>query len=296
MRTELTMKSPEMKLSKKVEISKLLSYLLLIAIAVIVFLPIIITLFASFKTAIQLGEEFPLKPPALTSLNFETYKTVFTEGKILLGLKNSLILVAVSIVINSLLGAMTAYVLNRFNFRFKKAVFGLFMLGMIIPTLITEIARFPIIHSMQVGDFKVYNTLLAPIIIYAAADLMQIYIYTQFVEKISISLDESAMMDGCSYYGIFWKIIFPLLLPATATLAIIKTVDILNDMYIPYLYMPAANLRTMTTTLMDFSNQRSGSWETLSAAIMIVMLPTLIIFLIFQKYIFSGITAGAVKE
>lgn len=291
MRTELAIKNPEAKLFKKIDLSILASYLLFIAITVIVFLPIIITLFASFKTAIQLGEEFPLKPPALDNLNLETYKTVFTEGKILLGLRNSIFLVAVSIVINSLLGAMTAYVLNRFNFRFKKMIFGLFMLGMIIPTLITEIARFPLIHGLGI-----YNTLLAPIIIYAAADLMQIYIYTQFVEKISISLDESAMMDGCSYFGIFWKIIFPLLLPATATLAIIKAVDILNDMYIPYLYMPDGKLRTMTTTLMDFSNQRAGSWETLSAAIIIVMLPTLILFFMFQKYIFSGITAGAVKE
>ena len=296
MKTELTMRNPEIKLFKKVRASTVGSYALFAAITVVVFLPIMITLFASFKTAVQLGEEFPLKPPSLLSLNLETYKTVFTEGKILTGLKNSLILVLVSVVLNSLLGAMTAYVLNRFNFKFKKAIFGLFMLGMVIPTLITEIARFPLIHGIHFGDFKVYNTLLAPIIIYAAADLMQIYIYTQFVEKISISLDESAMMDGCSYYGIFWKIIFPLLLPATATLAIIKAVDILNDMYIPYLYMPGANLRTMTTTLMDFSNQRSGSWETLSAAIMVVMLPTLIIFLVFQKYIFSGITAGAVKE
>jgi len=300
MKTELIMKNPEVKLSKKlfkkVGLSRLASYILLAAITVIVFLPIIITLFASFKTAIQLGEEFPLKPPSLFNLNFETYKTVFTDGKILLGLRNSIFLVAVSIVLNSLLGAMTAYVLNRFNFKFKKLIFGLFMLGMVIPTLITEIARFPMIHGIHFGNFRVYNTLLAPIIIYAAADLMQIYIYTQFVEKISISLDESAMMDGCSYYGIFWRIIFPLLLPATATLAIIKAVDILNDMYIPYLYMPDGNLRTMTTTLMDFSNQRSGSWETLSAAIMIVMLPTLIIFILFQRYIFSGITAGAVKE
>jgi raffinose/stachyose/melibiose transport system permease protein len=104
------------------------------------------------------------------------------------------------------------------------------------------------------------------------------------------------MIDGCTYFGIFFKIIFPLLLPATSTLTIIKAVDIMNDMYIPYLYMPSGKLRTMTTTLMDFSSARAGAWELLSAAIIIVMLPTVIIYLIFQKLIFAGIVAGAVKE
>jgi len=272
-------------------IGKIICYIILIGITIVVFLPIFITLFASFKTAVQLGEDFPLKPPSLSHLFFDNYKIVFTQGKILLGLKNSLILVVISVIINTILGAMAAYVLNRFNFRFKKVVYALFLLGMVIPTNITEIGRFPVMNALHV-----YNTMGAPIIIYAAADLMQIYIFTQFIEKIPKSLDESAMLDGCSYFGIFWRIIFPLLIPATATLAIIKSVDILNDMYVPYLYMPSAKLRTMTTTLMDFSSAKSGSWEMLSAAIIVVMIPTFIIYVVFQKYIFAGIVTGAVKE
>ncbi len=104
------------------------------------------------------------------------------------------------------------------------------------------------------------------------------------------------LLDGCSYFGIFFRIIFPLLLPATATLGIIKAVDIMNDMYIPYLYMPSSKLRTMTTTLMDFSSSRAGSWEILSAAIIVVLIPTVFIYIVFQKFIFAGIVAGAVKE
>lgn len=110
------------------------------------------------------------------------------------------------------------------------------------------------------------------------------------------NLDESAMIDGAGYFTVFWKIIFPNLLPATATLAIIKSVDVLNDMYIPYLYMPGTKLRTLTTMLMDFSSSLTGSWQTLSAAIVIVMVPTILLFIFFQRYIFAGIVAGAVKE
>lgn len=280
---------PSIIKSKPVSITNILSYIIMCLITVIVFLPIVITVFASFKTAAQIGVDFPLKMPSFTYL--ENYMTVFTKGKILLGFKNSVLIVVISLVLNTFLGSMTAFTLNRFNFRFKKVIMALFVVGMVIPVYVTEIARFPLLHSMGV-----YNTMFAPIIIYAATDLMQIYIYTQFVEKISVSLDESAMLDGCSYFGIFFKIIFPLLLPATATLGIIKAVDIMNDMYIPYLYMPSSKLRTMTTTLMDFSSSRAGSWEILSAAIIVVLIPTVLIYIVFQKFIFAGIVAGAVKE
>lgn len=275
--------------TRGLQINQMVSYLIMGIIVVIVFLPIIITLFASLKTSNQIGVDFPLKIPSFTY--FENYKVVFTKGKILTGFKNSVLLVAISVIVNAFLGSMTAYTLSRFNFRFKKVIMALFLVGMVIPVYVTEVARFPLLHSIGA-----YNTMMAPIIIYAATDLMQIYIYTQFVEKISSSLDESAMIDGCTYFGIFFRIVFPLLLPATATLAIIKAVDIMNDMYIPYLYMPSSKLRTMTTTLMDFSSSRAGAWEVLSAAIIVVMLPTILIYLAFQKFIFAGIVAGAVKE
>ena len=125
---------------------------------------------------------------------------------------------------------------------------------------------------------------------------MQLYIYRQFVSTLSPSLDESALLDGCSYYGLFARIIFPLLAPATATVVIIKSINIINDMYIPYLYMPANRLRTLTTFLMNFANAQQGSWQKLAAGIIVIMLPTILIYLFFQKYILAGIAAGAVKE
>ena len=267
----------------------LFKYLYLIAITLIVLIPIFITVFASFKTTAEIGMQSPLTPP--TRIYFENYITAFTRGHFLIGFKNTMILVIVSVAINSLLGTMTAYALNRFKYKFKKIIFILFMAGMVVPQFISEIGRFVVIKGVGA-----YNTMFAPIIIYVATDLIQIFIYTQFIEKIPFSLDESAMLDGCSYFGIYWRIIFPLLLPAMAVLGIIKAVNIINDMYVPYLYMPSANLRTMSTTLMDFSSAMSGSWANLSAGIVMVMLPTIVIFLVFQKYIFAGIVAGAVKE
>lgn len=127
---------------------------------------------------------------------------------------------------------------------------------MLIPSFVTEIARFRIVQGLNL-----YNTLGAPITIYIAPDLMQLYIYRQFISGISVALDEAALLDGCSYFQLFRKIIFPMLAPATATVCIIKAIIIINDMYVPYLYMPKNKLRTLTTFLMNYANAQQGSLQ-----------------------------------
>jgi multiple sugar transport system permease protein len=263
-------------------------YLVFIIITVIIFIPILITVFASLKTSKEIGVDFPLALPL--NPHIDNYITVFVKGDLLTGYFNSFILVAVSLVINTLLGSMAAYCLSRFDFKLKKVFFLLFMMGMIVPLYVTEVARFSVIKSLGL-----YNTRGSAILIYAAADMMQLYIFIQFVKSIPVSIDESALLDGCSYFGIFFKIILRLITPAIATLGIIKSVEIINDMYIPYLYMPKTKLLTMTTSIMRFAGTRYARWEVLSAGIILVMIPTVILYTIFQKYIFKGITAGAVK-
>lgn len=265
--------------------------LICIAMVIIVVLPIILTLFAALKTRGDMIKTSPLLLPALDKITFENFERVLGDKYLLVGFRNTFLIAFISIIFNIMLGSVTAFILERFEFRFKKVVFALFFLGMLIPTFVTEIARFKIIQGIGA-----YNTLGAPIIIYVASDLMQIYIYRQFISKISVSLDESALLDGCGYFGLFGRIIFPLLAPATATVVIIKAITIINDMYIPYLYMPKNSLRTLTTFLMNFANAQQGSWQRLAAGIIIVMIPTVIIYIFFQKYILEGVSAGAVKE
>jgi len=260
-----------------------------IGMVVIVLLPILLTLFAALKTKGDMVTSSPLMLPAEPT--FENFQKVLGDKYLLIGFKNVGIILAVSLFFNILLGTITAYIIERFDFRFKNVVVALFFIGMLVPTFVTEIARFKIINGIGL-----YNTIGAPILIYVASDLMQLYIYRQFISTLPVSLDESALLDGCSYFQLFTKIIFPLLAPATATVAIIKSITIINDMYIPYLYMPKNKLRTLTTFLMDYANAQQGSWQTLAAGIIIVMLPTILIYIFFQKYILSGVAAGAVKE
>ena len=259
-----------------------------IIVTLIVLLPLLLVVLSSFKTPEQIAMGNHLSLPAPFTL--ENYTEVFVKGNILTGLKNSVLLVIGTVIVNVLLSSMVAYSLSRFEFTLKKVYFLLFSLAMLVPSFIAEITRFGII-----GKIGLYDTLFAPMIIYISTDILQIYVYKKFIDQIPYSLDESARIDGCSYFTIYWKIIFPLILPATATLIILKSVDILNDMYTPYLYMPSAENATLTTMLMNYVG-RSGSWAKLSAAIVLVMLPTIIMYLIFKKKILSGIVAGAVKE
>ena len=195
-----------------------------IIVTLIVLLPLLLVVLSSFKTPEQIAMGNHLSLPAPFTL--ENYTEVFVKGNILTGLKNSVLLVIGTVIVNVLLSSMVAYSLSRFEFTLKKVYFLLFSLAMLVPSFIAEITRFGII-----GKIGLYDTLFAPMIIYISTDILQIYVYKQFIDQIPYSLDESARIDGCSYFTIYWKIILPLILPATATLIILKSVDILNDMY-----------------------------------------------------------------
>ncbi len=276
---------------KKRTIQQGLKQIICLGMVLVVLAPITLTLFAAFKTRADMVNTSPLLLPPIARITLQNFKKVLGDKYLIIGFKNTGFILAVSIIFNVLFGTITAFILERFEFKMKKVIMSLFFLGMLIPSFVTEIARFKIINGIGL-----YNTLGAPIVIYVASDLMQLYIYRQFISTLPVSLDESALLDGCSYLGLFTRIIFPLLAPATATVVIIKAITIINDMYIPYLYMPKNKLRTLTTFLMNYSNAQQGSWQKLAAGIIIIMLPTILIYIFFQKYILAGIAAGAVKE
>ena len=276
---------------KRSTLIQLLKQVICIGMVLIVLAPIVLTLFAAFKTKADMVNTSPLLLPPVARITLENFQKVLTDKYLLVGFKNTGIILAVSIFFNVMFGTITAFILERFDFPLKKVIMALFFLGMLIPSFVTEIARFKIINGLGL-----YNTLGAPIVIYVASDLMQLYIYRQFISTIPRSLDESALLDGCSYFGLFRRIILPLLAPATATVIIIKAITIINDMYVPYLYMPKNKLRTLTTFLMNYANAQQGSWQKLAAGIIIIMLPTILIYVFFQKYILAGVAAGTVKE
>ncbi|MDQ0090296.1 multiple sugar transport system permease protein [Paenibacillus anaericanus] len=269
--------------------SGVFKYITLLLGAFVALVPIVVVLFASLKTNKEYGSTGPLTPPESWT-NFANYTKAFVEGKMLLGFGNTVFIVVVSIIGASLIGSMIAYVLNRFKFRGSKLLMGAFLLATLIPSVTTQVATFRIINA-----FHLVDTRFAPILLYLGTDIIAVYIFLQFLDTISESLDESAMLDGASYFTIYGRIILPLLAPAIVTVIIIKGVNVYNDFYTPFLYMPSEELQVISTALYKFKGPYGSQWEVICAAIMITIVPILIAFISLQKYIYNGFAQGSEK-
>lgn len=272
----------------KYGILKLLKYLTLLLGAFATIIPIIVVFFASFKTSEEYGRSGALALPE-SFLNLANYQKAFVDGNMLLGFLNTFLILFVAIAGAIIIGTMVAYVLSRFTFRTRNLILGAFLLATLIPGVTTQVATFQIINRLGV-----YNTRLAPILLYLGTDIIAVYIFMQFINSIPVSLDESAMLDGASYLTIYSRIILPLLKPAITTILIIKGVGIYNNFYIPFLYMPKKDLQVISTALFKFKGPYGSQWEVICAGIIIAIIPTLILFLALQKYVYNGFTQGSV--
>ena len=271
-------------------VARTLMYLSLITAAVVVLLPLGVVLLTSLKSDKEMANDSGALTPPDDLLNFHNYVTAFQDGRMLSAFGNTAFILGFAIGGTVLIGSMTAYAIDRFTFRFKKLVVALFLLAALVPGVTTQVATFQIVNS-----FGMFNTLWAPIALYMGTDIVSIYIFLQFVRSIPTSLDEAARIDGANAFTIYRKIIFPLLKPAIATVVIVKGITVYNDFYIPFLYMPSQDLGVISTSLFRFKGPFGAHWETISAGAILVILPTLIVFLSLQRYIYNGFTRGATR-
>jgi len=183
---------------------------------------------------------------------------------------------------------MCAYALDRFAFRGKKLIFGLFLVATLIPSVTSQVATFQLINGLGL-----YDTKAALILLFMGTDIIAIYLFIQFMQAIPVSLDEAAMIDGANRWTIYWRIILPLLKPAIATVVIIKGIAVYNEFYTPFLYLPSEGL--ISTSLFRFKGPFGAQWEVIAAGTVLVIIPTLIAFVLLQRWIYKGLTAGAVK-
>ncbi|AEY67867.1 carbohydrate ABC transporter permease [Clostridium sp. BNL1100] len=275
--------------SKRINIFDILKYITLVIASFIALLPIVVVFFISFKTSSEYANSNPLMPPK-NWLNFSNFHNAFSDGGMLRGFINTVIIMAVVLFGAIIIGTMVAYVLDRFKFKGSGLVVGAFLLATLIPGITTQVATYKVINVLHLQ-----NTRLAPMILGVGTDIISIYIFIQFISNISVALDESAMIEGASYFTIYRKIILPLLKPAIATVVIIKGTGVYNDFYTPLLYMPKSSLGTVSTSLYRFQGPYGGRWEVICAGVIIAIIPTLIAFISLQKYFYNGFTGGSVK-
>jgi multiple sugar transport system permease protein len=271
------------------KIGRVGGYAVLLAFVILVLAPLIIVFNVSLKDTAEYWDK-GVYTIADNIFNFSNYIEAFKTGNFLIAFKNTFILIGFCVPTSLLLGTMVAYALGRFEFKLKPILFAAFIIPTFVPMMTVSIATFTIIKALGL-----YNTIFAGMLLYIGSDIVQIYIFLQFIRQIPVALDESAKIDGASRVKIYFSIILPQMKPAIATSAILKVLSIYNDFFTPYLFMPKSSLRTVATALNTFAGDKMANWPLMSAAIIFVAIPTVIIYLLLQKQIIGGVTDGAVK-
>jgi len=267
---------------------KILRYLFLIGACIFVIIPIVPLIFMAFKTGVEYSSTDVLTPPKnwFNSYNFLYAIRVGGLGKALL---NTAIILSISLTLQILFTTMVSYVLHRFDFRGRKLIMTLFTLTMFIPVVTTQTVVFQIIYRMGL-----VNKMASVIILYSGVGIIGIYIMFNLLDSISKELDQSALIDGASYFTIYRRIILPLLKPACTTLLILNGIGYYNDFYIPNLYL-RKDVQTFTVALYKFFGNMSTPFEIVSAAILLGIIPIGLVYIFLQKYIYYGL-AGAIKS
>jgi len=252
--------------------------------------PVLLVVSNSFKTRATIFGA-PLALPGPVSFDLVGYRTVLGQGVFLNYFLNSLIVTVGSIAAVLVFGAMAAFALSEYRFRFNTAL-GLYLaLGIMVPIRLGTVA----ILDMMVAA-RLVDTHLALILIYTAQGLpVAVFILSEFMQGVSKDLKDAGRIDGLSEYTIFLRLVLPLVRPALATVAVFTMIPIWNDLWFPLIVAPGEATRTVTLGAQSFIGQFVTNWNAVLAALTLAILPVLVLYLLFSRQLIHGITAGAVK-
>lgn len=264
-------------------------YASLIFFGLVAVVPVISCVITAFKTESEYRNTNVMTLPE-SWLNFDNFIEAFQTANMGRAFVNSLIVMVCVLAVSVIVGTQLAYALNRFAFHGNGLIRSLFLFASLLPAVAMQVTVYNIMSALGF-----VNHLYGYIIMMCGTDVISIYIFIQYMENIPVSLDESAIIDGASYWTIYWKIMLPLLKPAIVTSCILKGVTVYNEYYCAQLYLQNKDLRTVAISLYTFVGPMGSQYNLICAGVIISLLPALIVFLVCQKQIYSGITAGAVK-
>jgi ABC-type glycerol-3-phosphate transport system permease component len=267
----------------------IVKYVSLIFFAFVAVIPIVSCVITAFKTEAEYKSTNVMTLPQ-SWLNFDNFIEAFQRANMGRSFINSAIVMVCVLIGAVLIGTQLAYVLNRFKFPGNGLIRNLFLFASLLPGVAMQVTVYQIMH-----DLGFINHLYGYIIMSMGTDVISIYIFIQYMENIPVSLDESAIIDGASYFKIYWKIMLPLLKPAIVTSCILKGVGVYNEYYSANLYLNKPDLKTIAISLYTFTGPLGSQYNLICAGVIISLLPALLVFILCQKQIYSGITAGAVK-
>ncbi|SEO63658.1 raffinose/stachyose/melibiose transport system permease protein [Amphibacillus marinus] len=264
--------------------------LLIVAIlfSILFLFPLLFSFISAFKTNGEILSD-PLALP--NGLYFDSFKFLIYETGFPRAALNSAILTVSATVLQVAIIPMAAYGIARNPNKWTNLLYLFFLSGMMIPFQVYMIPLFRQLQSMGL-----YGHLGGPIVLYISGSVsFGVLLYTSFLKSIPRDIEEAAEIDGCSKVGIYWRIIFPLMGPVTASMVVLNGLGVWNDFLMPMLVLPSNKPQTIMVEIYKFVGEFYTRWDMIFAGTIIAVIPIIIVFLFLQKYFIKGISSGAMK-
>lgn len=259
-----------------------------IAAAIVFFIPFYFILSMTFKTPEEMTG-FPLSLPS--SLHFGNYAETWELMRFTQVLGNTLLITALTVFVLIVFGSLASYPLARKTGSVYYLVYIYFIAGIMVPFQLAMVPLYKFVNTLHL-----VNTYHGAVLIYTAINLpFAVFLFTGFLKSTPKELEEAAWIDGCSKIRAYWVAVFPIIKPATATVAVLTSLSTWNDFIIPMLFLQGEERRTITIQLYMFVGEHVTNWSLLFPGMVLSVVPLLIAYLFLQKYIIKGIAAGSVK-
>lgn len=255
-------------------------------LSLVVLVPFCIVIFNAFKTSNE-AINMSIQPPA--ALHWENFKTVWQVGSIPQSYLNSFLLSSVSVFLSVVMSSMCAFVLVRNAKRLHKFLYILFTLGLMLPVNMVAVVK-------VLNWLNLYNTRLGAILLFTGLIMpFSVFLFHGFIDSIPKEMDEAASVDSAGTVTLFFRIILPMLKPVTVTVIIINFLSTWSDFSTPLYILPDPAKAVIVQQVYNFYGTFTASWNLVSVTILYAIVPILIVYAFGQKYIISGMSAGAIK-
>lgn len=269
-------------------ISRIFVYLLLVLVAISTIYPLFFMLISSFKDKFEYMQNMFGLP---SSLNLNNYKSIFKSFDIMKLMANSFFVTVFSVAISLMINSMAAFSMAKLNYKGKDTIFRLIMFVLLVPS---QALMMPI--YIIVSKLGLVNTHIGVILVYVSTSIaFSTYLLYQNCRDIPNEMIEAARIDGAGYPSIYFRIVVPMLRATMATLGILNFLSFWNEVVYSRLILQKTEMQTMTLGLMTLSGKYGTNMPLMMSGLMINLVPALMIFLIFNKYLAKGITMGSGK-
>lgn len=255
-------------------------------LSLVVIVPFLIILLNALKTS---DDALTMSLSLPKTINWANFKKVWEVGNIPRSYFNSLILSGGSVALSVFFASLSAFVIARNKTKINRGIYMYFAFGLMFPVNMITVVK-------VMRWFNFYNTQLGVVVLFTALILpLSVFLYYGFISSIPMEMDEAAIMDGAGAYRIFFQIIFPMVKPVTVTVVMINFLNTWNDFTVPLYLLPDPDKAVVVQQVYNFYGTFTASWNLVSVTILYAILPILFVYILGQKYIISGMVAGAVK-